>query len=45
MWRDLELSMLEGVIQQKVEELVEQEQKLWRMSAPILGYEELGQLL
>ena len=45
MWRDLELSMLEEVIQQKVEELVEQEQKLRRKSAPLLGHEELDQLL
>ena len=43
--RTLELSLLEEVIQQKVEELVEQEQKLRRKSAPIVRHEELDQLL
>ena len=43
--RTLELSMLDEVIQMKVEELLHQEEKLKRMSAPIVHIDELDHLL
>ena len=43
--RTLELSMLDEVIQMKVEELLHQEEKLKRMSAPIVHMDELDHLL
>ena len=43
--RTLELSMLEEVIHSKVQELLEQEDKLKRKSAPIVRLDELEQIL
>ena len=43
--RTLELSMLDEVIQMKVGELLHQEEKLKRMSAPIVHMDELDHLL
>ena len=43
--RTLELSMLEEVIHSKVQELLEQEDKLKRKSAPIVRLDELEHIL